>query len=198
MPYSHTKRCIFIHIPKTAGTSIEMFLREGGLNDLEMVGVRKGRSLQHLLGIYLKKNLKFWNDYYRFSIVRNPYDRFLSDYYWCRIPGVGYKGGQTIDQFLDYVIDVVTNNKFYTNIFHDHFIPQHLFIIWKDRLLVHHVFKYENLDYVVDFLKRKLRIKGNLPHTQQTGEKPYQLTDEHKEKIYALYYIDFKRFGYDK
>ena len=39
--------------------------------------------------------------YYKFSVVRNPYDRLLSEYYWCKIPNVGYKFGKTKMEFLN-------------------------------------------------------------------------------------------------
>ena len=50
------------------------------------------------------KNLypQIFNNYYKFTFVRNPYDRLLSEYYWCKIPNVGYKSNKSKDDFDDF------------------------------------------------------------------------------------------------
>ena len=69
---SHELKCIFIHIPRTAGSSIEKFL----------VGTdwwRFDRRTKHLVASQAKKIYKeYWDDYFKFSFVRNPYSRMLS------------------------------------------------------------------------------------------------------------------------
>ena len=98
----HKKKCIFVHIPKCAGTSMEQFLKDYGNNEIEYFGVFKNRSLHHLTAYELLMSLrkKKFSKYYRFSIVRNPYDRLLSEYYWTPIYGIGYKNGGSKKAFL--------------------------------------------------------------------------------------------------
>jgi len=69
---SHKHKCIFLHIPKAAGTSIERFLRDID-PDIPSKVLRK-RGFSRFLNDHL--------DYYVFSIVRNPYDRLVSAWKW--------------------------------------------------------------------------------------------------------------------
>jgi len=156
MVVCHEKKCIFIHIPKTAGTSIEQFIRDNGTNNLLFIGVRNNRSLQHLTANELKTMIPYiYKQYYKFSIVRNPYDKLLSEYYWNPSINIGYKNGKSKKDFLKNVIEIVQNKKYFNDIYNDHFIPQYNFLFYKNKLLVNQLFKYEDLDWVSNFLKKK-------------------------------------------
>lgn len=92
---SHKYKCIFIHIAKCAGTSIEHafgidvnnhFAEE---NDF-LYGWDKSNKLwlQHATPQQLlDKNLisaEQWNSYYKFIVYRNSWDRAYSDYNWMK------------------------------------------------------------------------------------------------------------------
>ena len=130
----HKKKCIFVHIPKCAGTSMEQFLKDYGNNNIEYFGVFNNRSLHHLTAYELLMSLrkKKFEKYYRFSIVRNPYDRLLSEYYWNPIYGIGYKNGGSKKVFLEYIEKVIKKGDFFSNIYHDHFMPQYNYLFYKD------------------------------------------------------------------
>ncbi|EMY80810.1 hypothetical protein pgond44_09616 [Psychroflexus gondwanensis ACAM 44] len=91
---SHKHKFIFIHIPKCAGSSIETaFGIDVNVNEL---------NNEHLFGwdptykIYLQHatpqqllDYKFvtpqqWDTYYKFIIVRNTWDKVMSDFFWFR------------------------------------------------------------------------------------------------------------------
>jgi len=65
---SHEHQCIFVHIPKTAGNSI---------NRVFGVGWENHRDLQRYFDETPRENFE---RYFKFAIVRNPWDRLLSDY----------------------------------------------------------------------------------------------------------------------
>lgn len=89
---SSKHKCIFIHVPKTAGQSIEqLFLKENNLtwegrsplllkpNNDPAIGPER---LAHL---YANEYVKFnhisqadFDEFYKFSFVRNPFDRLVS------------------------------------------------------------------------------------------------------------------------
>ncbi|MEY4814447.1 MAG: hypothetical protein RLZZ162_1520 [Verrucomicrobiota bacterium] len=65
---SHQHECIFVHIPKTAGNSINRVFGIGWENHKDLQRYRAELPL----GVFER--------YFKFAIVRNPWDRLLSDY----------------------------------------------------------------------------------------------------------------------
>jgi sulfotransferase famil protein len=65
---SHQYGCIFIHIPKTGGKSVQRFFRTNWQNHKDI-----SRYAQEL-------DPRIFKSYYKFTVVRNPWDRIVSDY----------------------------------------------------------------------------------------------------------------------
>jgi chondroitin 4-sulfotransferase 11 len=89
MLFSRERKFIFIHIQKTAGTSVEV-----ALASIAPDGIRRFDDLpeshdplknRHLFASDLKKYLDedIWNSYYKFAFVRNPWSRLVSWYNMC-------------------------------------------------------------------------------------------------------------------
>ena len=102
MPIDLNRNFIFVHIPRTGGTSIEeMFgLKEGScLFGLAPYGgtIDAMASPQHLTWQQLIQILptSFTDSAYKFAFVRNPWDRFLSAYRYrlrCYLHGLKRSG----------------------------------------------------------------------------------------------------------
>lgn len=74
---SHEHRCIFIHVPKTAGESIETMFSGAPLNTGR--DPYEGTWDKHLSVTQIKELYpREYQKYFKFSIVRNPWDRFIS------------------------------------------------------------------------------------------------------------------------
>lgn len=72
---SHKYKAIFIHIPKCAGTSMEVFLK----NNTDACFFNEEEGVEHLLKKQLLSSIiNTYPNYFMFSFVRNPYDRFIS------------------------------------------------------------------------------------------------------------------------
>lgn len=67
--YKHN--CIFIHIPKTGGTSVEHAF---GF-DYAMLGDRKHQTPQECIA---EVGREIWDRYFKFTFIRNPWDRMVS------------------------------------------------------------------------------------------------------------------------
>ena len=73
--YPDEHRCVFIHIPKAAGTSLTKTLFAA-----------PSRHLQYTE--YERANPKKFKKYFKFTFVRNPYDRLFSAYSFLKKGGL--------------------------------------------------------------------------------------------------------------
>ncbi len=80
MMISHSKKFIFIHIPKTGGTSIEHMLRKYGVL-LQGNGNFDSVYYKHATAQAIKQMLgDEYNKYFKFTFMRNPLDWIVSNY----------------------------------------------------------------------------------------------------------------------
>ena len=205
MVWDHQKKIIFIHIPKTGGTSIENYMNILNYNNPILkhgYGTFKNISFQHFtysdynefLGIHIFKN------YFKFSVIRNPYTRIISEYFW--VPDklkIGYKSNKSFDYFLENVTKIINSNKLDQK-YYDHFIPQYKFICDENgSKFVNKIFKFEDFNSIIKFLKSK-NYKFNEKYILNKGRNKQQLNLNNKQKniIYKIYKKDFKFFNYKK
>jgi len=112
MIVSHKYQFIFIKTTKTAGTSLEIALSQycvdgdlitpirkkdedvrqalGYRGPQNYFANRKSKRLHNHSGALAARRVlgeAVWNTYFKFCVVRNPWDRFLSFYYW-RFPQI--------------------------------------------------------------------------------------------------------------
>ena len=204
MVWDTNKNLIFIHIPKTGGTTVENYMRAIDKPILQCgYGKFKNVVFQHF---NYKDYIKFfgnkgYNKFSKFSIVRNPYDRLISEYYWVKSKlNIGFKSNKTFDFFLNEVEDIVNNKKYDLTIYHNHFIPQCEFICDNsDKIMVNKLFKFEEFPKIINFLNKKsynLRKKKNFNVSK--NNKKIILNNTQKNKIYELYKKDFEIFEYEK
>jgi hypothetical protein len=106
MPFCKKTKTLFIHIPKTAGTSIEKSLGIYGINNTEGSRTKRsdtlfGGAMQHFTAVEAVAHLsthKLPYDLHRsFSVLRDPIGRFISHYRWTP---AGEKSGRDLEQFF--------------------------------------------------------------------------------------------------
>ncbi|MBS1730837.1 MAG: sulfotransferase family 2 domain-containing protein [Bacteroidetes bacterium] len=148
----HDYKCIFVHIPKAAGQSVEhYFLQKVGLdwdsrsplllrkNDQPKAGpptLAHMRAADYVKYHYLSQEL--FDTYYKFSFVRNPWSRAVSMYKF-----LGYHTFMSFENFVLYQLPKLMKSKSW-------FVaPQYDMLYDNDILQVDFVGKFENID--VDF-----------------------------------------------
>lgn len=193
---SHEHRCIFIHISKCAGSSIEHAF---GIN----IADNTENNNKHLFGWNQKHKLflqhatpqelidydfiseNIWNEYYKFIIVRNPYSRALSDYNWL-INDSGIK-----DSFENFMcakgkFESVLKVKKYETYRGDHLTAQKDYFYLNDNLIDYdRVLRFENLDYDLKLLCKDLGV-----HSEMFNQK---INTSEKKNHYSHFFNKRKR-----
>jgi hypothetical protein len=195
-------KLIFVHIPKTGGTSIEFNFnfKLGSYNSKkhEYWGIKDKKCMQHYLwNDYKELEPEKWKFYYKFSVVRDPYKKIISAYKWNPVFGRNRK--KTLKEFLEKAKDIIENDKYSDNCYFDQIMPQYKFIFDRnDNLMVDKVFKLETLNEKFNiFLDERDVDIEKLVHINKTkiGEEPI-LDKEDIKIINKLYKKDFELLGY--
>lgn len=162
---SHPHRCIFVHIPKCGGQSVEtMFLRDLGLTweqraPLLMRQAAPGEPappmVAHLLAqdyvrsCYISQEL--FDSYLKFAVIRDPYARVASIYRFLKIDRL-----MTFHQYLTgYLTAAVTDS---SHRMHWFVRPQVDFLFDEGGLMVDRVIRLEHLDDELPGVARELGL----------------------------------------
>ena len=191
--YPHLK-AIFVHVPKSAGTSIERRLREN--NSVVVGGHTTAEGFR-------KKYPDVFNDYYKFAVVRHPADRFISAFYYLLNSPINVNLNNkivhecaTLDNFTRCV---ETKPDIISRIVH--LFPQHHFICdTQDHILVNDLYRFENLP--AEWLRICQKIGLPLEpleilNPSSRGQFDKANKSRLAELVNSLYRKDFDLFGFD-
>lgn len=182
-------KTIFFHIPKTGGNSIyeSLFSKEQWGH----------RDVAYYRFVFGKKKFE---TYFKFCLVRNPYDRLYSAYCFLKKGGMN-KNDENFN--FEYLSSYNSFEEFIEKGLHKkeiinwvHFKPQHLFIQdKKGNLAVDFVGKLENIENDFNKLKTILdKESAMLTHINKSKKENIILNDFSKNKIKTIYRDDFLLF----
>lgn len=163
---SHHHKCIFIHIPKNAGQSIEnVFLDLIGLswemrdplllrhNTNPMLGPKRLAHLKsHEYVEYKYVSPQQYKEYITFAVIRNPWERAVSFY--------KYLGYDKICNFEDFIVKHLSKDLWHREYWF--LCPQSEFIYYNGKLNVDYVLRFENLEEDFKMICKKLNLQ-NIP-----------------------------------
>lgn len=208
------RKIALIHIPRTGLTGLKNQLNKladkyNSISQRNMVFETKQyiyiiTSLYHLVG------MDYSSDFTKITIIRNPYERFISTFYYIKEGGKNnpifpnaekhtsnlfkkYNINKPIDLFN---ADTWIKNKILNlNLFK----PQYTYICDNYyNKIVEKIYRYENLEKIYNFLNRLLDIKLNIKNKLNYTTTKKILTDKEKDYVYKYYINDFNLLGYSR
>jgi len=203
--------CIFIHIPKTAGTSvsaalaqIDEYLRLDGAPPKFALPARP--HYKHAKAVhYLEKMEKdIWDNAFKFCVVRNPFEQMVSSYHWWT---------QLAPRFRDHQKNaelVISLGSFEAYVNHDlgstcinecKGESEHWFLGHNNEDLTDFVVQSENLNAMFEQLKRFVPsmprgVKIEQKNATQRRHYSSYYTDDVAHKVGQRFSYIMDRFGY--
>ncbi len=205
---SHKYRCILIHIPRTGGSSIERWIHGQDWWNTSP-------ETKHLLASQAKRVYReYWDDYFKFAFVRNPWDRTVSclhhaahfglrseedttEFHWMwrrTIDLAGYK------EMFGYPVTLEYDYRFYERselLTTDH-QPNCVYGNILDEP-IDFIGRFETLKADTRLIQRKIGIKDSFGvHKQKSKRRKYtRYYDENtRDDVRQLYAGDIEAFGY--
>lgn len=176
-------KILFVHIPKTAGSSITKILYDNNLDDWKREYPR-----HHDPYSYLSQANVIDDSVFSFAVVRNPYTRTYSCYKQFN------KANRTDISFLTYLNNILEKKiSEHTPLLH---LPQSFYVVGgKNNIQVTKLYKFENLKELESDLNWDIGFYNIGNYTKdQYAEEYTDLTIDIVNKLYAM---DFEVFGYD-
>ena len=187
---------IFVHLPKTAGTSINDVL------DVEVQGHRTLKEIKLLL------DKSIYNSYKKISVVRNPYDRMVS-LYKSTLPIVMKNAREN-----NYVGDDFTFEDWFWNIYNhiNNIAHEPLYgapcydsmVGDSNKLSIDYILRFENLEEDWNDMFNDLNLKvpellrlNTTKHEHYSKYYQYQTGEMMINFIYEIFKKDFDTFGYE-
>jgi chondroitin 4-sulfotransferase 11 len=201
MSISLEKRIILVHIPKTGGQSIHKALGIGKMKS-SLFGFHGDKEYSHFTAREIREHVgtDVFNRCFKLAVVRNPFDRLLSEYHFKR------KGDRRfIDagrlSFEEFVMELGSR-------FHEigelpqreicHFTPQADFVHdGGGRLMVDRLFRFEEFSSeIAGFIQEKYGVR--VPHINRTDHSSYAgcYSAGTRAIVERIYRRDLEAFGY--
>ena len=199
---SHQYKCIFIHIPRTAGTAIEEWICGDDWWNIE-------KETKHLLASQARELYKdHWDSYFKFSFVRNPWDRMVSclesfeDFF-----KVAYAGTLDLEGYkkeFGYPLTIENDYRFTKR--KDLQLAKHqdhcVYLNILDEEL-DFIGRFENLRKDIAFIKDRLKIEKDFSFKvkdvapRRKGKYQDYYDGKSRKTVEDLFKNDIKAFGYE-
>jgi chondroitin 4-sulfotransferase 11 len=191
MIISDTKKFIFCHIPKNAGRSITKILRP--YKTRQWGSHRTFEKLREIM----PKEVK---EYYKFCVIRNPWDRTVSNYNYAKKHIKNrYKDDISFEWFIDNIIVSQKSSKTLGYDFAGYPSDQMTHIVDKNNnvMEINFFVRYENLINDINKVGKDLNIKF-MPLSGQYREKSYRefYNDETQKIVGDRFSRDIEYFKY--
>jgi hypothetical protein len=204
---NHRYKCIYIHLQATAGTYIERLICKDDWINIDSKS--KHLTARQTQSLYKE----YWNDYFKFSFIRNPWARHLSLSKFLLSNGI-----KKFEPVTELYKKINSSNNFYEQAIsfykekYNYPLTQEYHLTQPDpeeaktsnsvyenilNLPIDFIGQFENLDEDLSFVFNKLKINEKVSFNKKNC---YKYKDYYnkttKEMIEDLYKYDIKKYNY--
>lgn len=131
-----------------------------------------------------------FESYFKFAVIRDPFDRMASDYCWQkRLRRPNQVTDMSFEQYLDLAEGVIRENRFEEKVYLDHFRPITDFCLLEGQLVMDDVLRLETLDTEIHRIAGVLG-EAELPHLNHVLDYEHLRTEVNYARVYELYACD--------
>jgi len=193
----------FIHIPRTGGTTIEqqLHLRHRGWQAFPGDTLKTYPTQHyHIEQIFQFKQFYMWKQFV-FTIVRNPWDRLVSEYGVKQMNGESCSFNELMD-LTEWRVELFNRGIHYDRGVHkniSHSVPQYAFVYYGSIQIPNFIGRFEEYEKSLSY------ISEQIGYSLQTAEKLHATKHDHYSKYYSrknkgrlakLYKWDIQLFNY--
>lgn len=185
------KKCIFIHIPKCAGISIcKSLLGNLGGGHLTIRDYQAAFTPHEFV------------NFFKFTIVRNPWDRLVSAYNFLKRGGLNERdrlwAEENLARFTDFN-EFVKNWVNRKNVFtYYHFRPQTYYVSIRNKPILDYIGYMDRIKQDYEFIAKKINVTAPLQHINKSDHLDYKkiYNSSSIEIVRKTYEDDIQIFGY--
>jgi hypothetical protein len=184
------KKIVFVHIPKTGGSSIDSVLQSA-------FQAKIGKRIQTCQEIHTIIGEDDYVRFFKFVVVRNPWERFLSKFLWSQQHTGSVKKNATFRWYVDHIPRI---RKREMRARYDAFSSQSDWL--RDpsgKIRMDQTLRFESLSNDWHITCAMIGLDPtDLPHEKATRHGHYSdyYDDESRKVIGEMYAEDVERFGY--
>ncbi len=191
MIISHKFRFIFFAVPRTATHTLRFIIRKQldpadweqvWLHHKSFIPIPEIAKIRHghISVATAKKNLNsdIWHNYYKFAIVRNPYDRFISSVYFKKQRTIGQ-----VENPLEYMKTLLEDPLLKTDML---FCPQTDYLLNdNDKIELDYIGRLEHLQDSFDEVCKQTGLHPEILDRRNSSDHlPYR--EHYDERLYSL------------
>tara|TARA_R100000808_G_scaffold7892_1_gene22652 strand:+ start:9695 stop:10357 length:663 start_codon:yes stop_codon:yes gene_type:complete len=171
---SREKKVLYFHIAKTGGSSIAQLLRNNKMDDM-VLGNKRGIHEEKVA--YFEEVLEEWEEYYKFTFVRNKFDLLISLYNYDRQLNGKYSlpNHVTFEEFI-------TNHVGVQDPIYTHWIDQYYLTYADGECMYDFVGRFENYNEDLNTVCKHLgientQIRTNIGNYDRSKKQEYYTED---------------------
>jgi hypothetical protein len=185
------RKVAFVHVPKTAGSSVREHLRKHTSNFADFWGILDGKDMAHIsvqeASSFVSK--EFLHSCLRFAVVRDPYARLISAFRYLRTdPSYGCA--------FNRIEDLLSNiDSFAMKVVH--LRTQSSILMESGQLTVNRLLRYEYFGKEFAALCQQLELPVDFGWVNPSSQVPAPPLRENSQRIIRRFYAeDFENFHY--